>query len=266
MNYNQVVSLIETHYDKKTTRSNYKSAIKQLYKFLPNFDAINKPQEILDALVRFNDGAQGHIVNVLRKLTGLEIYKNPVIEIRDRRLESYKSRAKPISLALDIDSLRLKFKNAKGMSESEKLLYTLLLDYPTLRRNDYFSVKFKDYNPNTDNYYDRKLGRFVFNTLVKVPLKPGTQHFILLNKSDKTRFNRFKGSCFISGALSKWEKRIKEINKTVFGLDYGISIFRKITYTEFSPEFFIELNRFLKIAMSQNHTLGTIMTYYLRTF
>ncbi len=265
MDFSQTIELIELSYDSKSSRDSYKSAIRQLHKVLPNFDAINSPQEILDIIPQFSDGIQKHIVNVLRKLTAHEAFREPVKEIKKKIEANNAKRSRPIEL--DIDSLKKVFKRAKKeLSESEKLLYTLLLEYPVLRRGDYYSILFQNYNPETDNYYDRKSGRLVFNSLVKIPLKPGMIHYINLRPADKTLFNKFKGSRLVSGSLSVWEKRIKEINKNIFDIDGTFGIWRKITYTDFSQEFFNELNRFLKVAQSQNHTLNSIISYYLRTF
>src|SRR5690242_16708436 len=117
MDYNQVINLINSNYDKPGTRQTYISAIKQLHKKLPDFGALNRPQQIMDLIPQFKSGTQNQIVSSLRKLTGLEIYKDPVMKIDEKIKADYATRSVPVNI--DVFVLRRKLELAK---ETKKFL------------------------------------------------------------------------------------------------------------------------------------------------
>lgn len=154
-------------------------------------------------------------------------------------------------------------KKVNGIEDDDKakLLLMLVTNHPVLR-GDYNTIKLKNINENTDNYYDGI--RLVFNKLLKVDndIRP-----IKLNTKEKKLINQIKkdGDEYLFGFNTEhgFNKYLRRISNKYIGYNYGIQHYRKL-YTSTELKGKIKLDKKAEdLANQMNHSSSTQKKSYL---
>lgn len=161
---------------------------------------------------------------------------------------------------------KLDFSDVVNQIEDVKDKFTLklLLEYPTLRRNDYLDIKVKDYDEEVDNYYcDYKI---IFNKLVKVPNKTTIE----FRKEDFEIVDKYIETCNekLFEMSGDWLTEIvKRITKKYLGETFNFQDLRTLFANKAlsrceSPKEVLEVQR--ETAKSMNHSANVNAKFYLK--
>lgn len=173
--------------------------------------------------------------------------KTPVKEKKDYEFENLQTK---IDVIDDLES---------------RIILTLLNNYPVLR-SDYNTIKIRDFDEKSDNFY--KEGVIFFNKLVKVD----NNIDIKLEEKDKKIIDDYirtlnRDTLFRLTNISSFCKWIKKVSNKYLAKDYTITDYRKIYPTKKLSEAksvkeFVETQK--EIAKLQNHSVGVQTQYYLQ--
>ena len=150
-----------------------------------------------------------------------------------------------------------------------KFIYSLLIENVALRASDYYSIKIRNFNRQTDNYINMRRNKIIFNHLVKsqyiklpFEIKLNDEQQKLLKeiiKSNKTDFLRKDDS------IQQFKRGFTTRNEKYFNIKKGISAWRKFNYTKLklNPQFKKDIMKVLKTSKEANHDLKTSLMYYI---
>ncbi len=230
------------------TKYNYINALKRLT------NDFNDIESIIKEVSTFKQTIQKTMYNALLKIKEEQRYKDE----RDRIIKEMDIiQEEKEQFNIDYDKLVKKYKKIK-IANSIKLIYTLLLFYPNQRREDYYKLKWGDYNSED--------GVITFKQLVK---SKTTQELELkLSEEDKKIFDLWKSGddkyIFHNGVtLNCFGRMMREENEKTFGIKAGMSIYRKLISIKYKDEL-DNINNLIEFGKMQNHTLATILKYYTK--
>lgn len=146
MKINQVMDSINDDSSRsQNTKNIYIASLKRLNNEISGGFDTDNPEEILQAIKKFKPGFQNQVVSALASVSQNLVLKEQVMKINSKIKSNREKQS--VRFDLDIEELREKFQEyKKKLNQDDKLLYTLLLYYPVLRRGDYYSIKFKDFD------------------------------------------------------------------------------------------------------------------------
>lgn len=259
----QLINFVENRTDiSENTKKNYIYTLSKMKNYrYNNLEDTEKVIKYIDTV--YSNSVKIKVLNLL-----VSFFKNtnPTVskEYYDKRNGTYRN-YQILDKSIPINPEKIH----EMPDDNIKLFYILLLFYPNFRLNDYFSLKIHNYNPKKDNYINKQKNKIIFNSLVKsnttklpfvVVLSPehtSTFKKILINS--KEEFLRFHFS------IETFKRKFTEYNLTYFNLIGGVSKFRKyqVSKLNINKDFKNDYYRLLELSKQQNHTLSSLIEYYL---
>lgn len=215
---------------------------KTLFKALVHFDEVNKEmysKKLLD------------FANADRERSSIKFYS----ENEQKLLEYYR-----LVMAESTDTSKYTNIYSRMVNGTlEKVLICLHLNHPL--RSDYYTIKIRNYNIKSDNYYSN--GVIHFNEMVKV-----NRSFSIKLSEDSTEVvnSYIRGLPENESSLFPWKnsnsytQAVRRISSEVFGEPFSINKYRHLKdFPNAIKDIYSELN---ERALSMNHTLATHVSNY----
>lgn len=247
---------IKKTYTNPKTKTWYINAINKIHDYIGGFD-----NQLMDFIKQnYTISSQIKILNVLVNYFKNDKSKHQYwYDHRDKIYKEYinkdKSEVFNGNKKEDYEKILNKMEN-----NNYKLVFSLMINHPSLRVSDYHTLKIRNYNEK-DNYIKNDFKQVIFNDLVKVKSKkiiidllPDEQ------KLFKEVIENIKGDLLFSNKLDTYQKNMVRISKREFKLIPHD--FRKLHYQDVSEDFKKEFNRVKSISDGQNHSIQIGMSYY----
>ncbi len=201
----------------------------------------------------------GFLSAYIKKTKGQSPYSSVIAEIANKEKEKKREDIEPIEIE-KIDEIK---------DINDKLLLSLYAKIPPLR-SDYNSIKIRNFDTETDNYYND--GKLIFNTLVKNDGKMEKDVSILrelieacidANKSSDYLFHMENGEPYENRYFCKY---ISRVSKRYLGRNLGIMDYRTLyssTFCKDTPQNQIH-SKATELASEMNNSATTQKQYYIR--
>lgn len=161
-----------------------------------------------------------------------------------------------------------RFKNKIDKNNIQfKLIFSLYTEHPSVR-NDYYNLKFKNYDSDKDNYYDKKIKKIVIrdfktkNNYNQILVDLNRSEILLINKLIKKATGDYLFYNSINGIYTDklFSKYIRREFEKLTGTDIGINDLRKIYVSS------LDMNKPLKerkdIADKMGHSTSSAELHY----
>lgn len=136
-----------------------------------------------------------------------------------------------------------------------KLIFLLMIKYPSLRISDYHSLKIG----NGVNYISSDFKKVIFNKIVKVQIEKPI--VILLKEEDQYLFKKVigneTGDNLFDVSIGAYKKKMERLSKSVFNLIPHN--FRRLSYLKLKDQ----INDFKNISEKQGHSMKTANNFYI---
>ena len=245
LTYNGIIKYYDTKYKLQTTKNTHISSLITYFKYAsPNSTLIKSLHEY----------TKNQYAIILQNKQ-----EKPIIE-------------QPTEI-LNLDELKEKLAKFTGkLPDNYRFYFLINLNNPSLRFNDYLTLKIRNFDTAKDNYIDN--GKIYFNNLVKskniknITINLNNEEIKLLEKDKKEfpqdyllhnrKFDTEEEKYF---TIKRSNETVNRWCKKVFG--FNTHTFRKLSYIDLTNNDKETLQKVLEICKKQNHSLDIAIDYYM---
>ena len=261
-----VIDIINNFELSENTIKNYKSQFKTIHNTLSTNDSLDYLDDIelfIHYLETFDTVSSKRTkASVISKImqSNPTRFSEQIIILREYLLNLNSQEViKPLKIDISLRDIKNIIKDIEY--SRDKLILMLVTNHPVLR-GDYNNIKVRNYNVNTDNYFDGH--RLVFNKLLKVDKKVDP---IILNATEILLANIIKNTgverLYNYESVHGFNKYLRNISLDYIGYPYGIQHYRRLyTSTELNGKIQMD-EKARNLARNMNHSTNVQSKYYL---